>query len=280
MAKRVFAVLVMVLIAAVPAAADSTDSAPLELYFFGASTCGQCMEIKETLLQPLEKELGGRLSVQYHEIDNSMALALLLSMEEQRGKKTNEAQVLFFPDTILSGFESIMANARAVVEEYLNDPQRRMSIDAEVPDSARARELIEKKFSDVTLWLVITLAIIDSLNPCAIATMIFLISFLTVQKRRRIEILLTGMTFALAVFITYFLIMLGAFAGISQISQFRWVSLVIKWSAVVLAGGVGIISLIDALRFKKSGDTKDIKLQLPKAVKIRIHNIISKNMKG
>jgi cytochrome c biogenesis protein CcdA len=57
-------------------------------------------------------------------------------------------------------------------------------------------------------------------------------------------------------------------------------SKVIRWSAVGLALVVGIVSFIDAFRFGKSRKTQDIALQLPKAVKLRIHKVISGNLSG
>jgi cytochrome c biogenesis protein CcdA len=286
MTNRFFAAIAAVLlITALPRAetAGTAGDAPaddaLELYFFGSSTCGECLEIKNTLLYPLEQELGGRMRLHYHDTENSASFELMIRMERQYGVTEGSPQELFFPDTVLLGYTAIMANARAIVEEYLNDPQGKMKINVSEP-AGDVNAALWERFKSFTIGAIVVAALIDSVNPCAIATMIFLVSFLATQKRKRSEVLATGLSFTFAVFLTYLLLGVGAFQMITMLDQYFWVSRAIKWTAVVLAGAVGVISLIDGLRFKKSGDTKDIKLQLPKAVKVRIHKIITENMKG
>jgi len=110
--------------------------------------------------------------------------------------------------------------------------------------------------------------------------MIFLVSFLATKKRSRKEVLVIGMCFTGSVFITYLLLGIGAFRIITALDQYRWMSKVIRWSAVGFAGIVGTLSFADAFRFKKSKKTEDIKLQLPKVVKLRIHKVISGNLAG
>jgi hypothetical protein len=120
----------------------------------------------------------------------------------------------------------------------------------------------------------------DGINPCAIATMIFLISFLATRKKKKSEILTIGLTYTAAVFLTYFSMGLGLKSILENIKGYHLISQIIRWGAFTLAATVAVFSFKDALAFKKSGDTKDISLQLPTAVKIRIHKIISGNLNG
>ena len=91
---------------------------------------------------------------------------------------------------------------------------------------------------------------------------------------------LKGMCFTAAVFFTYLLLGIGAFKAITALEHYRWLSKAIRWSAVGLVLVVGIVSFVDAFRFGKSRKTQDIALQLPKAVKIRIHKVIEGNLSG
>jgi len=268
--------------------ADTTDFASpapnnnggvLELYFFGSNTCGECLEIKNTLLYPLEKELDGKLKINFHDTDDGESYELMIRLEKQYDVKNPSPQELFLPDTALLGYASIMASGRDLIMAYLNDPKRRASIDVGEP-AGDLNDALRERFSRFTFWGIIAAALVDAINPCAIATMIFLVSFLATQKRKRSEVLAVGLSFSATVFVTYLLLGIGAFAMLTALKGYYIISRVIKWSAVILAGGVGIISLIDAFRFKKSGDTKDITLQLPKSVKLRIHKVITENMKG
>jgi len=252
----------------------------LELYFFGSATCGECFEIKESLLKPTEKELGGRLKVHYHNWEDSSSFVLMTQMEKQYKVEKGASQELFFPDTFLLGYESIMKQGRAMIEEYLNDPQRRLSIEVAEP-TGNVGEAYKEKFEKLDLLGIIPAAMADSINPCAIATLIFLLSFLTTQKRKRLEILIIGLIYSATVFVTYTLLGAGAFVAITSLGKvYKLAHEIIKWAAVAFAAIVGILSLLDAMRFKKSGDAKEIKLQLPKSVKMRIHKVITENMKG
>jgi len=298
MTKRnfaVFAALMPVLTAAalaVSCADNAAGSGPvghdadaLEMYFFGSATCGHCLEIKNELLKPIENELDGKLKIHYHDVENAESFNLMLSLEdyykEHFGLTGNSPQELFLPDTFILGYDDIMALGRAKIMEYINDPKRPRSINIDESEApGNLDDKLRDRFGRFTFWGITAAALVDSVNPCAIATMIFLVSFLATQKRKRSEVLAVGMSFSAAVFLTYLLLGVGAFAMLTALKGYYIVSRVIKWSAVVLAGGVGIISLIDAFRFKKSGDTKDITLQLPKSVKLRIHKVITENMKG
>lgn len=251
----------------------------LELYFFGSSTCGECQQIKHTLLYPIEQEFAEKLKINYYDTENPNDYEFMMRMEKQYKVANPSPQELFLPDTFLLGFESIMAQGRAMIEEYLNDPQRRLAIAVDEP-AGDVNAALKDRFDRFAFFSIVAAALVDAVNPCAIATIIFLVSFLATQKRKRTEVLAVGLAFAASVFATYLLLGIGAFKVITMLKQYFWVSRVIKWSAVTLAGIVGIISIIDALRFKKSGDAKEITLQLPKSVKLRIHKIITENMRG
>jgi len=282
MIKRSFIVLSLVLFAVIrSAAADDNSHAPLELYFFGPAGCMECEELKQSNLVPAEREFGERISVQYHDIYNDDSYALMLNMKRILGVQSTASQLLFFPDTVFFGIEAIRENTRAMIQIRLDNPQDyEMSINAEAPDSAQRQELIQDQFNSLVLGTWIAAAFVDSINPCAFAAMIFLVSFLAVQKRKRSEIIIIGTAFTATVFVTYLSLGIGLFKFLSFLDGIKWIAPVIKWSSVAFAGAVGIISFVDAFRFKKSGDTKDMKLQLPKKLKLLVHKIITKYMTG
>ncbi|MDR2728190.1 MAG: hypothetical protein LBB56_03590 [Chitinispirillales bacterium] len=261
---------------------EGNSASVLELMLFGSSTCGECKEIEHTLVG-LEKKHAGKLKVKYHHFEDTTSFKLMIHMEELYGVTDPSPQELFFPDTVFLGYKSIMSDGLELLESYMADSVliRRGEIVMTEP-AGSFKDAIKKRLDlkPFTFWGVAAAALVDAINPCAIATMIFLISFLTTQKRRRSEILQVGLTFSAAVFATYFLLGLGAFRLITALDQYFWVSRVIKWSAVAFAGGIGIISFVDALRYKKTGSTKEITLQLPKSVKLRIHKVISENLTG
>ncbi|NLE00326.1 MAG: hypothetical protein GX640_10670 [Fibrobacter sp.] len=120
----------------------------------------------------------------------------------------------------------------------------------------------------------------DGINPCAIATMIFLISFLATRKRSRGEILFIGLTYTATVFTTYLAMGLGLKSILEHMKGYYIFSQIIRWGAFSLASVVAILSFKDAILYKKTKKTDSISLQLPKPVKLAIHKVISGNLSG
>jgi cytochrome c biogenesis protein CcdA len=253
----------------------------LILHFFGSPTCGECLEIKESVLYPAAKEHEGKIDIRIYNVDTDTGFASMTRMEKQFAVKTNASVELFFPDTFLIGSEDIQRHARSMIEYRLMHPEKwAVARFKAPPDSFTFIESLKKKFGEFSFLSILAAGIVDGVNPCAIATMIFLVSFLATRKRSRREIMTIGMCFTAAVFFTYLLLGVGAFKAITALEHYRWLSKAIRWSAVGLALIVGILSFVDAFRFGKSRKTQDITVQLPKQVKLRIHKVISGNLSG
>jgi cytochrome c biogenesis protein CcdA len=251
----------------------------LELHFFGSSTCGECFELKSEILSPLVEKHGDSLQIIYHDIDKKGEMSTLLSYETEFSITEGAAQELYFPDTVLLGFEAINADSPEMIARYLNDRSLWTNKSVKVISSENQVEALQEKVKSYSFWTIVSLGIIDGINPCAIATMIFLISFLAAQKRTRPQILIIGLTYTLTVFVTYTLIGVVAFEFLTLAKQNGVISQIVKWTAVSLAGGVGIFSFIDAYNFRATKNTNSIKLQLPTSLKKQIHKVINGNMK-
>lgn len=260
----------------------ASENSKLEVYFFGSSTCGECLEIKQKLLKPLEKEFSDKLKIHYHEFENPSSFELMLEMEEIYGVTEGEAQELFLPDTVLLGYSDIMTRGREVIAERLNNPQLWNAVQHNISsDSSKFEKELESKAMDWAFLLgTVGAGLADGVNPCAIATMIFLISFLGTRKKKRSEILTIGLAYSFTVFATYFAMGLGLKGILEKVEGYHIISSIIRWAAFSLAAGVAFFSFRDALVFRKTKDTHDIKLQLPKSVKMRIHKVISGNLSG
>ena len=73
--------------------------------------------------------------------------------------------------------------------------------------------------------------LVDGINPCAFATIIFLLSYLQVTRRRPVEIAQVGLSFIIGVFITYFLLGLGLVEMVLKVqSVLRWFRQVLNWA--------------------------------------------------
>lgn len=260
---------------------SSAEPPRLPLLFFGSPTCGECLDIKHTILFPVQKAYPDKIDLRIYDVDSDSGYSYLLEMEEKYAVKTTASIELFFPDTFLTGETDIHAHARRLIDYYLAHPGKWAATTQEAANApGNLSTKIGEKFRSFSFVSILLAGLIDGVNPCAIATMIFLVSFLATKKRSRKEMLVVGLCFTASVFLTYLLLGIGAFRIITALDQYRWLSKGIRWTAVGFAGVVGMFSFVDALRYRKSGKTEDIKLQLPKAIKLRIHKVISGNLSG
>lgn len=130
-------------------------------------------------------------------------------------------------------------------------------------------------------WAVILPGLGDGINPCAFATIIFFVSYLSLTERKGRDIILVGAAFTLAVFISYL-----AFGIILR----EILSGLIGWTGPVLRpilnGVTALLCLILAILsfsdFQKArrGKTKDMALRLPDRLRLWINATIRQSMKA
>ncbi|MDO9577569.1 MAG: hypothetical protein Q7J16_06750 [Candidatus Cloacimonadales bacterium] len=145
----------------------------------------------------------------------------------------------------------------------------------------KSEKSITDRFKSFGVFTIIFAGLIDGINPCAFATIIFLVSYLTLLGRKGRDVLLIGCSYTFAVFTTYFLIgMLGL--NILEVIQRMKFLTVITEIIFVITGIIviifGVYSLYDYYLFRK-GRTAEMVLQLPKKIKQKIHEEIRSRSK-
>ncbi len=138
---------------------------------------------------------------------------------------------------------------------------------------------IIERFRKFGLSTVLVAGLIDGLNPCAFATIVFLVSYLAFLGKKSREILLYGIIFTFGVFIAYLIAGMGLMAGFRQLSGFPLITKGIYLVIALFAFVLGIISFYDYILYRRGQGAK-MKLQLPMALKKRIHGIIRKQTRS
>ena len=137
----------------------------------------------------------------------------------------------------------------------------------------KAEESIIQRFKSLGILTIVSAGLLDGINPCAFATLIFFISYLTFVGRKRKEILYVGLGFSGAVFVTYLLIGFGILSFIQHFSFLPIFSRIVYILTIVFALVLGILSFYDYVQLKR-GRASEMKLQLPDFLKKRIHQTI------
>jgi len=121
-------------------------------------------------------------------------------------------------------------------------------------------------FSEITIPLIVGSAVIDSINPCAIAVLVFLILYLINIKDRK-KMLTIGLVYIGVVFLVYLAAGLGLLSFIKSIHVTRF----FYYFTAILAVGLGLINLKD---FFSEG--KGFSLAIPESKKPLINKYIMK----
>lgn len=106
---------------------------------------------------------------------------------------------------------------------------------------------MDSSLSQLTLPIIIITGLIDSINPCAIGVLIFLISTLLSLSRDRARMLLVGFIYIAAVYVTYFLAGLGLIWFVQRWDLVEEVGLVVGFLIIIL----GFIEIKDFFAYGK-----------------------------
>jgi cytochrome c biogenesis protein CcdA/thiol-disulfide isomerase/thioredoxin len=138
---------------------------------------------------------------------------------------------------------------------------------------ASASGRIVERFGSFSVLAVAAAGLLDGVNPCAFATIIFFISYLTLVGRGKREVLAVGIAFTLAVFLTYLTMGMGLATIIERIGAVSTIARIIYGGTALICIALAILSLWDYAKIRQ-GKLSEIALQLPKALKKRIHSTI------
>ena len=140
-------------------------------------------------------------------------------------------------------------------------------------ESKKAEESIIHRFKSFGVLAILLAGLMEGLNPCALATLVFFISYLTMVGRKRKEIFWAGLGFSGTGFITHLLIGIGILSFIQHLSFLPLFSQIVYFITFVFALLLGIFSLYDYIQLKKGRPSK-MKLQVPNFLKKKIHQMI------
>jgi cytochrome c biogenesis protein CcdA len=140
-------------------------------------------------------------------------------------------------------------------------------------ERANAQTAHIERFERFSVVPVLLAGLVDGVNPCAFATVLFLLSYLAWLGRSRWDVLLAGLFFAFGIFAPYYLIGAGLLHFSRELTALpvlkHWLFEIVAAAAAVF----GILSLLDA-RKASIGRASEMALKLPGGLQTRIHETI------
>jgi len=257
--------------------AEKTNVFP-ELLIFHSPSCHKCIEAKVKVLPLIEKEFRDRVSFVYLDVTEIENYKILLSLKEKYKQADNLSIPIFFLNgNFFNGTEVDLGSLSKFIQNSLFNPQ---ALEPVAPVD------LFLKFKTFTLFAIVGVALVDGINPCAFTVIVFFISFLALQGYRKKELIVIGSSFITAVFLTYLLIGLGVFSFLYRMSNFWVFTKIFNILVGIFSIIIAVFALADFIKFKLTGETQNLSLQLPQPVKNQIHKIIglhfriNKNVSG
>lgn len=200
-------------------------------------------------------------------------------MAERTGREADlKVPALFIGEQAWIGEEEITSkNLEPVLKQLSTDGSEAFWRDFDPETGTNA--LVERFKS--TGWLAIVVAgLVDGINPCAFATIIFFISYLTLSNKKGKEILITGAAFTIGVFVTYLLVGLGFYKVLDLVrNTLTIISKIVYGLTAVICLVLAFMSVKDYFKARK-GQIEDMSLKLPDSLRKRINSTIREGRKA
>jgi thiol-disulfide isomerase/thioredoxin len=269
----------------------SVKSFTMDVTYFYQKGCPKC-ERANALLKYMAKKYPG---LNIKEIDlntpdgkrlnETLSNRLNLSME-----KRLIAPTIFIGSDYLPPGEITESKVEALIQKYgekgagvsASESKPTLTTPTPIPspslsptqeESKKAEESIIQRFKSFGVLAILLAGLMEGMNPCALATLVFFISYLTMVGRKRKEVFWGGLAFSGTGFITHLLIGIGILSFIQHLSFLPLFSQIVYFITFLFALLLGIFSLYDYIQLKK-GRPSRMKLQVPNFLKKKIHQMI------
>lgn len=246
-------------------------AAPIYMAYFEQSGCQECARTVYDL--QVVQEQYPQLVVESFAMEEAGNKALNEWLSEKYGvpeEKRLSTPMVFVGDDVLIGEEAILDNLLPAVGRYAAEGAPRTWEDF---DPEAGEEGILARFQSLGAVTVLGAGLIDGLNPCAFATLVFFVSYMAFTGRRGRDVLFVGVAFTLGVFLTYLLVGMGLLKVVQSLgilsSLGRWVYLLTALLCAILAA----LTFRDLARARQ-GKLGEMTLKLPLSLRKRINKVI------
>jgi cytochrome c biogenesis protein CcdA/thiol-disulfide isomerase/thioredoxin len=244
--------------------------APIWMAYFYQVGCQECSRAEYDIRYVRSKY--PQLVVKEFDVQEEAALAEWLGKRVGVPERERLATpAIFVGEDYLIG-ENITSDALLdLAEKYAPTGADRFWADFDVQ---AAQQGIIERFRSFGAFTVVLAGLVDGLNPCAFATLVFFVSYLTLSGRKGREILAVGAAFTCGVFLAYLVVGLGFYKVLGMLGNLltrlgRWV----YGLTAVLCAGLAIFSFLDYLKARR-GEIGDMSLNLPHSLRKRINAVI------
>ncbi len=278
-------------------AEDKANASPekIKVVYFYSPNCSNCVKIKP-FIEKNKAEFADRIDFfDYNVKDKEEYRQLFYKFSEVYGISITDAKIplIFVGNDYFWGVKDIEANLKKKINEKLAEREDlkidpRIFLDDWVKtggkifiDPNQESESCSVDGSDdscgiggdtnnkqaISIGLIISMAAIDSINPCAVAVLLFLIAVLISLKAEKKRIIAIGLVYIFAVFLSYYLVGIGLLGAISAFDIAKEIN--------IFAAAIIIISAFISIKEGLFPDSMQL-LVIPEKTKVIFTSLMKK----
>ena len=249
----------------------SEEKHPIHLAYFYQVGCKECdrAQLDLEFLQQRYPQLDVEM---FDSWENAALLEQLGARADVPESRRLLAPTVFVGDGALILEEVHAGSLQSLVEQYLPTGAPPFWRDDTLAEGQAATTILDRFRSFG--WITVAVAgLIDGLNPCAFATVVFFISYLAFVGRRGKEVLAIGLVFTLGVFLTYLGVGFGFLQAVAALPIITNAGPYVYGFTALLCFALAVFSVYDFWQARR-GRPEDMRLKLPTYLRKRINRII------
>lgn len=253
--------------------------------FFFAPGCTECKEVERQVLPAVLDRFGPAVNFRKLDVSVSSNYLRLATLQERLSARANEPVSVYVDECIaVLGLDAIHKDLESIIAARLTDhPAPAPVLPPE--DSSRlgspvdvVPRVLADRLHSFTLPTVMIAGLVDGINPCAFATIVFFITLLGVSGVTGRRLLPVGAGYVLGGFGTYLLMGFCAFHALQALQVWIGLADMLQWGMLGVLVLLALLSFRDAWRFRQFGQAVDVSLKLPNGLKRRIHDTMRRRL--
>lgn len=243
------------------------------LEYYGEIGCSHCDLFKEKILPSAEKEAGITVAAEYYDILSEEGFERCEERLAEMGYSFSVFPVLIIGNNAYQGNSAVEAGLAAELVFYAENGSW-------LPRSGNAvgktAEPLTRSINPAFLPVFLA-GLADGVNPCAFATMLFFLSWITLKGGSGKRVIVSGSGFITGVFLAYLAIGFGLFSFFRAAESMAFFRAFMRGLFTAVSLLFALLSLRDAVVIKRTGKPGAMVLRLPEGLKKRIHSVIRRS---
>ncbi|HPO02146.1 MAG TPA: hypothetical protein PL077_02285 [Treponemataceae bacterium] len=254
---------------------------PVRIEYYGEIGCAHCDLFAEKDLPAAERASGLKVEAAYFDILSAEGFSRCERELSLRGESFSVFPVLIAGNNVYQGNAAIEENLIPELVHFAEHGSWRAKLASSKTDRSASEKsgigTLDGAYAGspfvLSFWPVAAAGLVDGINPCAFATMLFFLSWISLKGGSRARVLGMGLAFIAGVFAAYTATGYGLSGVLRAASFSRGLRAFFRWFFPALALLFAVLSFRDAVRARK-GNPEGMALQLPDFLKKLTHKRI------